>query len=73
MPLSRLAAPPLALVIAATSFAFTPAAPDGEPDARVATQTATQTATRKATQRPAFPGAKGFGAGTPAAAAGSSW
>ena len=65
MPLSRLAAPLLALVIAATSFAFTPAAPDGEPDARVATQTATQTATRKATQRPAFPGAKGFGAGTP--------
>jgi hypothetical protein len=55
MPLSRLAAPLLALVIAATSFAFTPAAPDGEPADR----------TRKAVQRPAFPGAKGFGTSTP--------
>jgi hypothetical protein len=56
MHLPRLAAPLLALVIATTSFAFTPAAPDGEPDRKDA---------RKAVTRPAFPGAKGFGTSTP--------
>ena len=52
MPLSRLTAPLLGLTLAASSLAFTPAPPDSEPAAR-------------AVQRKAFPGAQGFGTGTP--------
>lgn len=54
MPLSRFTGPLLALVLAATSAAYAPAvSSDDEPAPRVAKQ------------RKAFPGAQGFGAGTP--------
>jgi pectate lyase len=54
MPLSRFTGPLLALVLAATSAAYAPA-----------TSSEDEPVPRAAKQRKAFPGAQGFGAGTP--------